>query len=233
MAGPKLLRLSAILLLVGLLFTFLVGLFHPDTQDPNNHIAEFTLYANSNIWTAVHLGQFVGMLIIVVGLITLFFALNIQTQVPMWANRFGAISAVTALGLYGVLQAVDGVALKHAVDSWASAPDAEKVARFASAEAIRWLEWGFRSYQSFMLGISLVLFAAAIVLTARLPRLIGYLMGLTGFAYIVQGWIIGSEGFSANNTAPTLLGYILWLVWSVWLLITAWRMQEVTGSANR
>jgi hypothetical protein len=56
-----------------------------------------------------------------------------------------------ALGLYGVLQAVDGVALKQAVNAWASAPEAEKAARFASAETIRWLEWGTRSYQSFML----------------------------------------------------------------------------------
>ena len=33
--------------------------------------------------------------------------------------------------------AVDGVALKQAVNAWASAPGAEMVARFASAEAIR------------------------------------------------------------------------------------------------
>jgi hypothetical protein len=48
------------------------------------------------------------------------------------------------LALYGVLQAVDGVALKQVVDAWASAPEAEKVERFATAEAIRWLEWGVR-----------------------------------------------------------------------------------------
>ena len=35
------------------------------------------------------------------------------------------------LALYGVLQAVDGVALKQAVNVWASAPDAEKAARGA------------------------------------------------------------------------------------------------------
>jgi len=46
---------------------------------------------------------------------------------------------------------VDGVALKQAVDAWASAPDVEKVARFASAEAIPWLEWGVRNYQDFTL----------------------------------------------------------------------------------
>ena len=121
---------------------------------------------------------------------------------------------------------MDGVALKQAVDAWASAPDAEKTARFASAEAIRWLEWGVRSYQSFMLGLSLVLFGTAIVWTARTPRPIGYLMGLSGCAYIVQGFVLGSEGFSGTNTAPQLLAYLLVFAWSIWLLVIAWRMQK-------
>jgi hypothetical protein len=77
-----------------------------------------------------------------------------------------------------------------------------------------------------MLGLSFILFAAAIVMTGRVPRGIGYLMGITGLGYFVQGWVIGSEGFSASNTAPTLLAYIIWLVWSLWLLIFAWRMRE-------
>src|SRR6476659_240632 len=131
MADRPLLRLAATLLLGGLLLTFGVGLFHPDTRDPNNHAAEFALYAQSQVWTAVHLGQFIGMVIIIGGLLVLYFALNPQTQGPVWASRCGAIAAVIALSLYGALQAVDGVALKHAVDAWARAPAGEKGARFA------------------------------------------------------------------------------------------------------
>jgi hypothetical protein len=130
------------------------------------------------------------------------------------------------LALTGVLQAVDGVALKQAVDAWVSAPAAEKAAYFASAEGVRWLEWGTRSYQSFLFGLVLVLFAGAIVGTTRIPRLIGYLMGLSGLTYLVQGWILGSEGFSPTNTIPQLLAYLLVFVWSIWLLILAWRMKE-------
>ena len=121
---------------------------------------------------------------------------------------------------------MDGVALKQAVDAWVAAPEAEKMARFASAEAIRWLEWAVRSYQSFMLGLSLLLFATAIVSSTQLARPVGYLMELSGLAYIVQGWVIGSEGFSANNTIPTLLAYVLIFARIIWLLIIAWRMQE-------
>jgi hypothetical protein len=51
-----------------------------------------------------------------------------------------------------------------------------------------------------------LLLVVVIVSTGRIPRPIGYLMGVSGLAYIAQGWIIGSEGFSANNTLPTLIG---------------------------
>ena len=139
------------------------------------------------------------------------------------AGRFGAVSAVVALALYGVLQGVDGVALKQAVDAWAKAPEAEKAARFASAETIRWLEWAIRSYQSFMLGLALILFATMIVWTARAPRPIGYLMGLSGLAYFVQGWVLGSEGFSPANQAPTVLAVILVLAWSIWFVVISWK----------
>jgi hypothetical protein len=148
LADRTLLRLPATLLVVGELLSVLAGILHPGREDPNNHSAAFTEYAASGSWTAVHLGQFAGMAIIIAGLLVLFLALNTHEGTPGWANRFGAIAAVVALALYAVLQAVDGVALKQAVDAWVRAPDAEKAGRFASAETVRWLEWAVRSYHS-------------------------------------------------------------------------------------
>jgi hypothetical protein len=139
---------------------------------------------------------------------------------------------VVTLALYGVLQAVDGVALKHAVDAWASAPDVEKTARLAGAETVRWMEWAVRSYFSYMLGFSLILFAATMVLLARPSRVVGYLMGLSGLTYLVQGWIVGAEGFADANTIPTLLAYVLVLLWSLWLLVVAWRMNPVVEAQS-
>src|SRR5919197_6208771 len=182
------LRLPATLLLVEQLLYIVVSQFHAD-GDANNHPAVFAEYAGSGIWTAVHGGQFAGMAILLAGLIALFFALDVRTGTARWAGRFGAASAVATLALYCVLQAVDGVALKQAVNAWARAPDAEKAARFASAEAIRWLEWGVRSYQNLALGLAVLLFAAAVVPTAGVPRPIAFLMGLSGLTYLVQGWV--------------------------------------------
>ena len=105
---------------------------------------------------------------------------------------------VVTIAADAALQAVDGVALKQAVDAWANAPESEKAMRFASAEAIRWLEWGFRSYQSYMLGLAFLFFAVSIIATGRIQKAIGYLMGLSGLAYLAQGWVLGAEGFSVE-----------------------------------
>ena len=147
------LRLSATLLLVGQLLYIVITLFHTG-GDANNHPAIFAAYAASETWTAVHVAQFAAMAILLAGLLALFFALDVQDGTARWAGRFGAAAAIAALALYGALQAVDGVANKLADVAWVSAPDAEKAARFASAEAVRWIEWGMRSYQAFTMGLA-------------------------------------------------------------------------------
>src|SRR5438067_9042808 len=230
MTNRNSLRLSATLLLVGQLLYIVVTQFHADGE-ANNHPAVFAEYAGNGIWTAVHLGQFAGMAILLAGLLALFFALDVQAGTARWAGRFGAASAVAALALYGALQAVDGVANKQADVVWASAPDAEKAALFASAEAIRWIEWGMRSYHDFALGLALLLFAAAVVRTAWVRRPIAYLMGLTGLAYLLQGWVVGSEGFSQTESIVIVLAWVLGVAWMIWLVVVAWRMQETVQDA--
>ncbi|MDQ0673148.1 hypothetical protein QFZ36_000709 [Pseudarthrobacter siccitolerans] len=218
-------RLAASLLLAGVVVAILAGLLHAESHDANDHEASFTAYANSDVWTAVHLAQFVGIALVCVGLVVLCFALDVRRGTQAWTARIGALAAATALGLYAALQAVDGVALKQAVDAWAASGEPEKAARFATAEGIRWLEWGMRSYQSFLLGTALILLG--IVIAARRPvsRIIGLLMALSGLAYLAQGWIIGEVGFSAINSLPTLTGIVATVIWTIWLAVSAWRMK--------
>jgi hypothetical protein len=232
MADRNSLRLAATLLLTGSLLYVLATFFHVmidaanKTGSGNNHPAVFTAIAAGGNWTAVHLGQFIAIAILTAGLLALYYALNITAGMPLWANRLGAVAAVVSLALAGVVYAVDGVALKQAVDSWAHAPAAEQTARFASAETMRWLEWGSRSYQFFLLGLALILFATAIVWTARITRPIGYVMALLAITTFVVGWQTGVEGFAPSTNTSLSLWAALLLVWIVWLLIVAWRMRE-------
>ena len=47
--------------------------------------------------------------------------------------------------------------------------------------------------------VALILPAALIVWTARVPRPVGYLLGLGGVAYLVTGWIFGGRRFRAGG----------------------------------
>jgi hypothetical protein len=62
-----------------------------------------------------------------------------------------------------ILQAVDGIALKMAVDSWATAPAEEKDIMFRIAEGVRWVEYGTNSIFRILHGTVAVIFGVTIV----------------------------------------------------------------------
>jgi hypothetical protein len=187
----------------------------------------FTEYAHSNSWTAVHLIQFVGVTVLIAGLLALYFALKLTEGARRWLALFGALSAAVTLAVAGIQYAVDGVALKQAVNAWISAPAAEQAARLASAESIRWLEWGVSGYADMLLGFTLVLLGSAIAATARISRLVGILMGLAGLGLIAKGWVIGTVGFAPIGAAPSNAAQILIGATTLSLLIVAWRKKVV------
>jgi len=85
---------------------------------------------------------------------------------------------------------------------------------------------GMRSYENFALGLAVLLFAAAVVRTVRMPRPIAFLMGLSGVTYLVQGWMAGSKGFSPAHTFAIVLAEGLNLAWMIWLALAAWRVED-------
>ena len=84
------LRLSATLLLVGQLLYIVITQLHTG-GDANDHPAIFAAYAGSGIWTAVHVGQFAAMAVLLAGLLAQFFALDLALAAsaplrrwPLW-----------------------------------------------------------------------------------------------------------------------------------------------------
>ena len=230
MVHHKLFRLSAALVLIGGVLVTVVALFlHPGGAPTEE--ATLANFAASSDWVAIHLAQFVGMAVLLAGLLVLYFALGEMSGSLHWMRFFGAMATGVALVLAAIEFAVDGVANKQAAVAWVSAPAAEKAARFASAEALRWLEWGAVSYQYFLLGLGLVLFAIVIVWTARVPRLLGFLMGMSGLAFLVAGWLIGTMGFRGIQTVPTDAGFTLLGASMIWLLIVGWLRKEAVQAA--
>ena len=220
------LRLSAWLLLGGQLLNILITQFHAG-GDANDHREIFIHYAGSGDWRGVHVGQFLAMTVMVAGLVVFGSALNAAlnararvTAVMSAVARSASALAGVALALYGALQAVDGVGNQQVDAAWAHATGADKTARFASAEAMRWLEWGMRSYHDYALGLALIGFAVVAAAVGRIavPPGVAWLMGASGVAYLAQGWVVGTQGFSMADSNLIVAAWALSLAWMGWLV---------------
>jgi hypothetical protein len=234
-AERKSLLFSALLVIAGEVVYGVAQVFHAESGTTASDV--FASYANSPIWAIVHAAQFTGSTITALGLVSLFFALNVSSGVRGHLSRFGAASAIAVIALNGALYAVDGVALKQAVDAWVSAPASQQPAFYAVVEGIRGVEWGMRSYVGFVTGLTLVLFAVVIVWTRTIPVLAGYVMGLSGLLYIASGygWGSGYTSVSAHFFVNPYLIHFSVAVWSIWLLINGLRMSgsaKGAGSGN-
>jgi hypothetical protein len=221
--------LSGALLLIGFVVLQVAAAFHPG-GDPNDHLSSFTLYANSRGWTADHLGYFAAITITIAGLLVLFRTLDVPDRMSGLLARIGGVLAAVALALTAVRSAVDGVVLKRAVDAWVSAPDPEKAVRFANAETVRWMEEAASSYQTILIGLTLILLAALIIWTAKVPWPIGILLGLNGVSYVAVGWIFGVGGFAPQGALPNQMAQGLPLFAGIYLLIVAWRTPSSTAA---
>src|SRR5215208_957049 len=152
--------------------------------------AVFMEYAQSDSWVAVHLAQWLAALLVFGGWIALYYFLTARPDSSAGVARFGFGAAVLTLASITMLQAVDGVALKWAVDAWASAPADQEVAAFAAAEAVRWTEYALQSYSNILLGLTLILYGLAIALGTVYPRWLGWVAAGSGVAWIVHGLMV-------------------------------------------
>jgi hypothetical protein len=214
------LRLSAWMLLAGQVLYVAATRMHAG-GDANHHASIFTVYAADNTWMAVHLGQFAAMAVLLTGLAALVTNPVVERKSPRWLFGLNLAAIAAALALYGALQAVDGVALKQAAMAWADADASVKLARFANAEGIRWLEWGMRSYFDFTFGSCLIACGLSTAMVGRKLKPIGLVMMASGAAYLAQGWIAGSEGFSPSQSMAIVVGWVVSAIWMIWLIVVA------------
>jgi hypothetical protein len=106
------LRLAGWLSVGGLVLNAVSTVFHPAGAE-DNHEVIFTQYANSDPWIAVHIGQFVGVLLALGGLLVVCNALRAAGQSRL-LSHLAAAAAVATAASWAILQGLDGVGLKQA-----------------------------------------------------------------------------------------------------------------------
>jgi hypothetical protein len=226
-------RIGALALPLAIPVLVVAEYFHPSREDPMDNRAVFAEYAHSHIWTTVHLGEYLGFLLLLGGLVALYYSVSAKPGLGAGIAPFGLAAAVTAAASFTVLQAVDGIALKRAVDAWASVPAPDKAAAFAAAEAVRWTEIGMNSLSYFLAGLTLCLFGLVIALGTVYPRWVGLVAVVSGAAFVYNGvGVVAYEGFVPDIVK--LGGLLLLAVWAFIMAFLMWRnsgRRRTTGLA--
>jgi hypothetical protein len=211
-------RIGAIGAIAGAL-TLLGGtMLHPMSADPGDPLAAFTEYAADARWLESHLGQFIGVALMVIGLIAA--RDTLEDERIQWLARLGAAFAVAALATAAALQAVDGVALKRAIDHWARAPADQRPGAFLAAFAIRQIEIGLASFTAMLFGATATLYGAAMAASRGFPRWLG---AIGGAGTIIGGVLTAKTGFSATAMTVSMPFSLLTVLWMILVGAILWR----------
>ena len=225
-------RIGAITAVLGPLLLFVSTLMHPLEADPNDAVAAFTEYAADRLWVGTHLGQFLGVAIIVAALVMLSRSLE-EGKSAAW-SRIGLAGAIATLASTAVLQAVDGVALKFMVDRWVGAPPEQQAVIFEAAFGVRQIEAGLASLTSFLFGITVTVYGVAMVLSPIYPVWAGLLAILGGLGTTAGAVVLAYTGFSESMMMINMPANLLLLLWMIVVGVLMWRRvdKERTSSSS-
>jgi hypothetical protein len=103
--------MGAVALPIGVVLIAISEIFHPAREDPMDFPAVFREYAHSTVWTTVHLGEYFGFLLLLGGLVALYYSVSARPGAGAGLAPFGLAAAVVTAASFTVLQAVDGITL--------------------------------------------------------------------------------------------------------------------------
>jgi hypothetical protein len=210
-----LLRIGSILFIAGMVIAIVSTAIHPSTEDPSNHPLVFAEYARDDSWIAVHIGQFAGVIMVFAGGFVALYRLLVQSKSNTASTLawIGLALAIMTASAIAVLQAVDGIAQKRAVDSWVVAPPEDKAIIFRVAEGIRFIEYGTNSIFRILQGLVAIMFGVAIVKSKLLNKWIGGAGVIIGAVTIYAGLEVAYLGFGSLTTmiGISMIVYFIWV----------------------
>jgi hypothetical protein len=218
-------RASTVLAVLGAVLLVGGTLLHPAGADPNDPVAAFAEYAAKGrvAWVAGHLVQLAGVAGFTLALLLL--AGATAGASPSWARATRALGTAS-LALAATLQAVDGVALKAAVDLWSAAEAADRPALLAAALAVRQVEIGLAGLWSVVLGAAALGLGGVLLTAPRGSKIFGGLAVLAGATAIAGGLLVCVQGFSSAAMNVSLTGAALGSAALIGAAVRGWRPPD-------
>ena len=236
------LRMGSVAFLAGLVIIIVSTLFHASSEDLMDNPVVFVVYAESDPWVAAHIGQFAGVMLVFAGGFVALFRLLVGSESGTASALawLGLVTAILVASTFTILQAVDGIALKIAVNTWYAIPtppppsssaaddDAveEKAIAFRVAEGIRWTEIGVNSINRIIQGAVAIIFGVAIAKSALLSRWIGAVGIFAGAVTVIAGIGVAYLGFAPLPIVGDV-STVISFAWIAILGIFMWRKTKV------
>lgn len=204
-------RIGAYGAFLGAPLLLLATFAHPMRADPNDPMAAFAEYAADAHWLWSHIGQLFGavaLLLAVVGVVA--------TWPPGRAAAWGWIGvalAVCATACTGVLQAVDGIALKSAVDHWSGLSGDARLRAFEAALAVRRIEIGLASVVGIFTALTACALSIALLSDSRRPAYLAAIGLVSRAGLLVAAMVQGKAGFSPTAMALSMTSSAVFLLW--------------------
>ena len=218
-------KLGAICAILGAVLLFTGTLLHPMDSDPNDPVAAFAEYAADDLWVASHLTQLAGVALIVAALVVL--ATELEAESGSGLARIASGGAIASLALAAALQAVDGVALKFMVDTWAAAEASQKVSLFHATLGVRQVEVGLASVVSIVFGITVTLYGITMWNSPNYARWVAILALVAGVPTALAGVLMAYSGFSSLAMSVNMPSSFLLLVWVASVGVLMWRHERI------
>ena len=236
------LRMGSIAFFAGLAIAIVSTFgFHPTGtgEELMNNPFIFGVYAESDTWIAAHIGQFAGVMLVFAGGFVALFRLLVKSESGMASALawLGLVAGILVASTFTILQAVDGIALKIAADTWYAIPstadsEGQKAIAYRVAEGIRWTEIGINSHNRILQGVVALIFGVAITKSALLSRWIGAVGIFAGAATVIAGVGVAYVGF-----APLpLVGDVSTFISFAWIAILGtfiWRKTRAKKMISR
>jgi hypothetical protein len=228
---PRVLRSAVVAAVLGFGLQLVASAQHPTRVDPNDSAAVFVEYAASSAWTLIHLGQFVGGLLVAVSLVQIGRSLPRDGIAGALAS-IGSIAAIVWASIFGVQMAVDGVALKATIDAWLAAPAGSADAAFLVAEGVRSIEKGLSALFILTNGVTLLALGLAVAAGRTYAPWLGWFGTAAGLGFIAGGVTTAHTGFSAEAASVIGSAQVPALVFLFGTAVAMWRAAGHSGDRS-
>jgi hypothetical protein len=228
------LRLGALAAVIGVVLEIVAQSFHAGHDDPNNSALIFHEYAESSIWTAVHLAQFLGAFLVALALLAICRTLVAQSRAGRAPALVGGLAVITSIAVFAIQMAVDGVVLKETIATWlATTTPTDQAAAFYVADGVRWLEKALSGMFHILNGTALIGLGVSMVAGRAAPRLLGLPAIVAGAAFVAGGYVTEHSGFSVEAGSIVGPAALVGAAFLVGAAIWMWRLASDRRAASR